>query len=180
MAWYGEIYKTRIEKQLNEAVGNPDGWKWRVMDPQDKATTYGFLIMGKGSTGGDFKAVFQPYSACCAFHEMNFFSYDSIRETGEKEFVSSIMDHLLDSIQVGYHLNFGKKLVLNTVQRIRAEYHQSNMELTGKDFGEKGHSYPGIYAWAKAQKGGCIDTVIVNQNTGNLIHHLIVRPDVCN
>lgn len=200
MTWSGAAYKDGIQKAWVSTQSAGKGWVLSVNPPQTRGGQYGMYVSvekkvdskrpgGYNQVGIYF--IIDGYQACCAFYQLNHFSYH-MGHIEEAE-VHQIMDDVLRAFEVGYTRLV--KLVINTVETQQSkqvddddgwnvEYvlgfgrnPETSIVTDIKVQGTGGITYPYIHTWCKKQKG-CLDTPVVNSNTSRIIHHMIVMPDV--
>lgn len=178
MVWTNSQYKTRLEEALK--IGSPVTGKWTVDDPAHCGSPDGFFIKfmesriptDKEPYLKQFSCVLQKYPACCMLVQMNFFRY-----WGEEQEIHSLIDHMLRVMRENYSRSYASKLMLNTVQYQNTQkrlFLQEDLNINSKDILDGNHIYPFIYSWCKKQKD-MVDHPFVNQNTGNIIHNIVVR-----
>lgn len=170
MPWAMEMYRERFNKDLNTQVPKElKNFKLFVDDPTSSyAVSGGVAFHAMSEAIGSIKVIMQQYSACCAFEQLNYFSYSC---KGEK--VPVFLDHVIKMMRRLYKPSYAQKLVINTVQQNPEKYSTESLpsDLDLKKM-NGAHYYPAMFKWATNQKK-FIDTPVVNHNTGNIIHHII-------
>lgn len=116
-----------------------------------------------------FRCTLQDYPACCGMKQLNGFLYDGC---ASEDFVHRCMDLMFDT----YHKIYGEipfRVMMNLVSyqydELRADRHDLITPIDAKRV-KLTPSYPHIHSWAKKQKL-YRETLMMNPNTGNIIHH---------
>jgi hypothetical protein len=187
MVWVLQRHKENVEAGFKSTKSGLGEWSVE-MRPYVSDNDYKYYLILKKINDvvkkigyGSFNIQFQlePQSNCCAFSQLNGFSY---HPGLTEEEIHQALDDVFTTLRYQYH-NYSK-ILLNMVEyqkyldkRMRGRTAEDSYPVK-EDLHTGDFLYPSIYTWCKKQDG-LVDIPIINQNTSRIIHHMIVMPTVC-